>query len=325
MRTIKTIKTIPILLLALLLLLSGCGQKPDKQEEGSLPPANQETAIPIETVELDGFSIDYFKFGRGEKVFIILPGLSMQSVMNSAEAVANSYERLTEDCTIYVFDQRSNLPESYPVSEMAKDTAAAFKALGLKDIYLFGASMGGMTAMEIAADEPELVKKLLLVSTCADVSGEKAKTLDEWEKLAVAKDIEGLYLSFGEALYPPETFETLKEPLLEAAKSVTDEELSRFIILLRGMQGFNATDKLGAIKCPVFAIGDKTDGIFGPDAMATIAGYFEGNAGSEFYQYDGYGHAVYDLAPDFTERLLSFLKRGEGAFSYEHDPMLRII
>ena len=307
MRLLKT----SLLALCALLLLTACGgPKPDQQEESSIAPAGQETesAIPIETVELDGFSIDYFKFGRGEKTFVMLPGLSAQSVMNSAEAIANSYALLTEDCTIYVFDQRTNLTESYPVEEMAKDTAEAFKALGLKNINLYGVSMGGMTAMEIAAEEPELVETLMLASTCANVSGDKVRILNEWEKLATAKDIEGLYMSFGQALYPADVFETVKEPLLAAAKTVTDKELERFIILLRGMRGFNVTEKLSNIKCPVLTIGDKGDKIFGPDAMAEIANYFDTQSGSEYYQYEGYGHAVYDLAPDFTERLLEFLK-----------------
>ena len=305
----RLLKTIPIILCAVMLFLSACGgPKPDDQKESSIAPPHQDTSIPIETVDLDGFSIDYFKFGNGEKVFVILPGLSMQSVMNSAEAVANSYERLTTECTVYVFDQRTALPDSYPVSEMAKDTIAAFKALGLKDINLFGASMGGMTAMEIAAMEPGLVKKLMLVSTCANVSGEQQKTLDEWEKLAEKKDLEGLFLNFGESLYPPDVFETVKEPLLEAAKITTDEELHRFRILLRGMMGFNVTDKLASIECPVLTLGDKGDKIFGPNAMAEIAEHFKDRADSEYYQYEGYAHAVYDLAPDFTDRLLAFIK-----------------
>ena len=30
----------------------------------------------------------FFKFGTGKKIFVIIPGLSVQSVMHSAEAVA---------------------------------------------------------------------------------------------------------------------------------------------------------------------------------------------------------------------------------------------
>ena len=30
--------------------------------------------------------------------------------------------------------------------------------------------------------------------------------------------------------------------------------------------------------------------------------------GFEIYMYDGYGHAAYDMAPDYKERILEFLK-----------------
>ena len=51
-----------------------------------------------------------------------------------------------DDFTIYLFDRRNELPDSYSIYDMAKDTASAIKALGLKDICLFGASQGGQTA-----------------------------------------------------------------------------------------------------------------------------------------------------------------------------------
>ena len=43
------------------------------------------------TVKTDDFSMDYFKCGRGERSMVILPGLSVQSVMGSADAVADAF------------------------------------------------------------------------------------------------------------------------------------------------------------------------------------------------------------------------------------------
>ena len=41
--------------------------------------------IQIETIKTESFTMDYFKFGHGKEVFVILPGLSLQSVMIFAE------------------------------------------------------------------------------------------------------------------------------------------------------------------------------------------------------------------------------------------------
>ncbi len=45
-------------------------------------------SIPIETVPTDRFTMEYFRFGAGERPLVILPGLSVQSVMGAADAVA---------------------------------------------------------------------------------------------------------------------------------------------------------------------------------------------------------------------------------------------
>ena len=93
-------------------------------------------SIQIETVRTDAFSMRYFRFGRGEKTLVILPGLSIQSVMRAADAVAAAYQSLEERYTIYVFDRRAELPSPYPVRDMARDTAEAFAALGLWKVCL---------------------------------------------------------------------------------------------------------------------------------------------------------------------------------------------
>ena len=50
---------------------------------------------------------------------------------------------------------------------------------------------------------------------------------------------------------------------------------------------------------------------FGNSAEASllIAEHLNSRPDFELYMYDGYGHAAYDCAPDYTERLLKFLKK----------------
>src|SRR5437879_4008921 len=51
------------------------------------------------------------------------------------------------------------------IQAMAKDAVAFIRALGFDQVDLHGFSMGGMIAQVIAADEPELVRKLILTGT----------------------------------------------------------------------------------------------------------------------------------------------------------------
>ncbi|MCR5577537.1 MAG: alpha/beta hydrolase [Oscillospiraceae bacterium] len=263
-------------------------------------------SIPIETVQTDNFSMNFFRFGKGERTLVILPGLSVQSVMSAADAVAGMYQGLDELFTVYLFDRRTELPAVYSIEDMARDTAEAFRALGLKEVCLFGASQGGMIAQCIAAEYPELVGKLALGSTSPRVTEEQYHAIEGWIRLAEDRDRVGLYLAFGEEIYPPAVFEQYRETLTTMAGTVTDAELDRFVTLAKAIRGFDITDKLDRIRCPVLAIGVYEDKVLGSDATMEIAEKLEGQTDARLYLYVGYGHAAYDTAPDYRDRLVRF-------------------
>ena len=258
------------------------------------------------TVQTDTFSMDYFCFGNGKRPLVILPGLSIQSVMRAADAVADAYRSLQDHFTIFVFDRRSDIPPSYSVYEMARDTAEAFQALGLENVCLFGASQGGMIAQVIAIEHPELVGKLVLGSTSAHVQEPQYRVLENWAQLAREKDRVGLYLAFGREIYPPAVYEQFRQALIDAAQTVTDRDLERFVIFVEGTRGFNITDRLNRIRCPVMAVGVYEDSVLDADATMEIAEKLDSRPDFRLYMYVGYGHAAFDTAPDYRERMLRF-------------------
>ncbi len=282
------------LLLALALLMAGTAGM--AQEEGS--------DMRIGTVDTGAFTMDYCVFGQGQRTLVILPGLSVQRVMGSAEAIAAAYQPLSEEFTVYVFERRNELPDSCSVRDMASDTAEAIRSLGLGPVCLFGASQGGMMAMVMAIEYPELVERLILGSTSARVAEGQGQAVEDWIRLARSGDAEALYLAFGEALYPEDVFEQSRTLLTDAAKTVTDEDLRRFIILAEAIRGFDVQEDLARVACPTLVIGSMTDRVLGAEASTQIA---ERVKDCELYMYEGYGHAVYDLAPDYKERMLRFL------------------
>lgn len=299
-----------ILCLLLFVLLAGCGQKPAEQPESTeTTPAEATASIPIETVTIDGFSMNYFRFGQGEKTFVMLPGLSAQGVMGSAEQITDAYAMMTDDFTVYVFDPRNELPGSYSVSEMAEDMAKVLPSLGLGPVYVMGASMGGMVALELAVHHPELIEKIVLASSAVQMKDEQFQTLDRWIRLAREGDAEALYLDFGKSIYPEEIFEQSRDALVEASKTVTENNLNRFVILAESMRGFDVADDMDKIECPILAINDKEDHVLGEEAVKTMEQTMSRREDGEFYLYDGYGHAVYDTAPDFKERMLQFFMK----------------
>lgn len=250
--------------------------------------------------------MEYFRFGKGERTLVILPGLSVQSVMGAADAVASAYRSMVDDFTVYVFDRRRELPPVYTVYDMAQDTADAFRVLNLKNVCLFGASQGGMIALVLAIRYPELVGKLFLGSSSAHVLPQQFSVIENWIGLAERKDREGLYLAFGKDIYPPEVFAQCREMLLEAAAGTTDAELERFVILAEGMRDFDVTQELQRIRCPVYAAGVFEDAVLDADATMEIAEKLDHRDDFRLYMYIGFGHAAFDTAPDYRERMLRF-------------------
>ena len=258
----------------------------------------------IETVQADTFSMDYFRFGSGEKTLVILPGLSVQSVMGAADAIAEAYRPIEDRFTVYVFDRRTDIPSPYPIRDMAE----AFRALGLKDVCIFGASQGGMIALVLAIEYPELVGRMVLGSSSANVQEAQYRVIEKWIRLAKAGDREGLYLAFGREIYPPAVFEQYREALIAAAGTVTDRDLERFVILAEGTKGFDVVKELDRIRCPVLAIGVFEDSVLDSDATMEIAEKLDVRPDFRLYMYTGYGHAAFDTAPDYKERILRFFE-----------------
>ena len=184
------------------------------------------------------FTMEYIKFGHGKKDLVMLPGLSVDSIINYAEMVTDAYRLLTDDFTIYLFDRRREVSQQYSIREMAEDTVEAIKSLGLEQFCLVGASQGGMISLEIAINHPELVKKLIVASSTPRV-----------------------------------------------------------------------TDDLEKIKCPTLAIGSRDDKIFGADGIEQMKNKLGERKDFETYLYDNYGHAAYDVAPDFKERIIKFFNK----------------
>ncbi len=258
------------------------------------------------TVQTGGVTTRYFTFGHGPRQLVILPGLSVQSVMGAAEAVARDYQCLAKDFTVLLPDRRQQPPAGYTMDQMARDTAAALQAAGCEHACFFGASQGGMLAMLIAARHPQLVEKLALGSTAARLTPAAQAVVARWIDLARQENAPALYAAFGQAIYPPAVWEQARPLLAEAARTVTREELARFVVLAGALPAFNGARALASVTCPVLLLGDDRDELFGLPAMEEMAGCLQANPRVETHVTHGYGHAAYDLAPGYKERLADF-------------------
>lgn len=255
------------------------------------------------TVKLKNNEMDYFRFGSGAKIFVMLPGLSVKSIMKSADGVASAYQMFARDFTVYCFDRTKFLSENYTVERLAEDTAEAMQVLRLKNACVFGASQGGMMAQYIAINHPGLVSRLLLASTCARLNPTAEAVLSRWIDCAERGDVDAFCDCFIDVLYSREFAEKFGGFIRLSHSCVTQEEFNRFIILGMSCKGLDCYRDLDKIKCPTLVIGAKNDRVLTSAASVEIAE----RLGCELYLYGGeYGHCVFDEAPDYKQRIMAF-------------------
>jgi pimeloyl-ACP methyl ester carboxylesterase len=112
----------------------------------------------------DGVRISYDVHGEGE------PLLFVHGLGYDRQGWGPLPVRLAEDFQVLLFDNRgvgeSDVPEGpYAVSQMAADAVAVLDAAGIESAHVFGVSLGGYIAQEIAVSYSQRVRKLVLAST----------------------------------------------------------------------------------------------------------------------------------------------------------------
>ncbi len=264
----------------------------------------------VGSVDLGDFTMQYASFGHGDKTMVMIPGLSLKPVSPLALMIEKSYEVFTKDYTVYLLDRRDNAPSDYTAEEMVEDTYMALKELGVESAYFLGASQGGAITMELAIMHPDMVKGMAIGSSAAYVNEMGASVLETWLDLSNKRESLSLAEHMIDVIYSKNTLSANRDSLIKAFSNLNEEELVQFINLCEGFRSYDIRDRLGEIKCPTIVIGCEGDKVFGADASREIyEGISTGNVKCELYIYsNSYGHAVYDEAPDYKERVYNFFE-----------------
>lgn len=249
--------------------------------------------------------MNYLRFGNpcGEP-FVILPGLSLKSVLINADGIRRAYAPLAARYEVILPDRVPEMPDGYTIAAMAADTLAALDALSLSRFHLMGVSMGGMIAQTLAASAPSRVRSLILCSTAMSASYANQAVLADWEAHAAAHDTAALMTSFGENVYTPAFFARFREVIAAAGAGATPLDFHNFLASLAALKTFDASALLPRVTCPALVLGAGEDRIFAENAATDLAGALHASCRI----FEDFGHAAYDEAPDYLSVILAFLE-----------------
>ena len=255
-------------------------------------------------VSLDTGTVDYAVFGRGETPFVIIPGLSLRDVRGAGAGLAMMYRMFAKEYCVYVIDKKSRIPEGCTVADLAEDTTAAMRMLGLKDACVMGVSLGGMIAQELAVRHPELVKKLVLGVTASRTNDTMNTVVSQWISFAEDGDFGGIVRNMMEVMYSPGYVKRYSWMFPILAKFAKPKNEERFIRLAKACLTCASYDQLDAINCPTLVLGGAEDAIVTGEASLEIAE----KIGCAVHLYEGLGHSAYEEAADFNIRVYEFLR-----------------
>ncbi|MGH7881083.1 MAG: alpha/beta fold hydrolase, partial [Candidatus Binataceae bacterium] len=228
-------------------------------------------------IQAGAIEINYETDGEGEPLLLIMgfgaPGAAWLPILPLLPGFKCIY-----------FDNRgtgkSDQPaDGYTIAQMAEDASNLLKALDIARAKVFGISMGGMIAQELTLRHPEQVERVVL--GCTTPGGPNAaRPPDE----LIDRLIAGIDLLTAENLDPaldlimplmfPEDF-IAAHPELRSfmAAGLKMGEPTPRVTLERtraGVTDFDASDRLGQIKCPVLIVHGDKDVLTLPENVALM-------------------------------------------------------
>ncbi len=247
--------------------------------------------------------MNYYSFGHGNKTMVIIPGLALNPTLNAGKIIEELFSSFKDDFTVYLIDERSCIKEGDSLDTFAEEYAREMNELGIRDAYIFGASMGGMIGLLLSIRHPELVKKLFLGSVISRPNEMSAKVFSRWLSYAEKGQVQELVESSLKDICSPAYLERYWDNLVCGVQNLSEEELFQYRVMLNAIIGFNCYGELEAIKAEVMAVGakgDQTLSWIGTQEIADKIGI------TPFFYGEEYGHNVYDEAPDYREKIYEF-------------------
>lgn len=177
--------------------------------------------------------------------------------------------------------------QPFTMQDMAADTAALIEALDVAPVGVVGMSMGGGTALLLAATRPELVGSLVLLDTTACYGEDRVRA---WEaratKAATTPRADQLPFQI-DRWFSPSTVESAPDVVARVSEVFLKTDSDAHAAACRAMGALDATPLLGSVTAETLVIVGADD-YATPPAMAEQL--HAGIAGSRLRVIDGVRH-----------------------------------
>ena len=255
--------------------------------------------------------LPYARMGEKPSVIINIEALSFSNEPPSGFALkrfVNSARSFTEDSTVYLVGRKQNLPKDYTFTDIANDYAHIIRNEFQRPVIIMGASTGGQIAHYLAADHPDLIQKLVIISAAYRVSEKGAeieqKSADYFEQGRYGKSLATLLdLMFNSRI--TRGIAKFFTRLLGKFFMGNIEYPNDYLIEIRGDIEMNFKDRLEEIKAPTLILCGDEDVDYPAEFVRETA---EGIPNAKLILYEGYGHGLAGKWDLLKNDILEFLR-----------------
>src|SRR5215203_924196 len=281
-----------------------------------------ESARDTEYLELEGTWIRYNVIGGGPPVLLVHGWLLSSRIWEQLAA------RLAQRFTVYTLDLtgfgESDKPLSgYGVRNGSRLLYAFCAHFGLTRANIIGHDLGGAMAVKLAADYPDVVGRLVIISTPADENQIDLPTMLWLVTLPVVGPI---FYALGRVARPVRRLwmrpfvadsDDLTEEMVDDAGRSTPAAVSKTLsISRREISRGRLARQARIIKIPLLVVAGEEDQIVDPQSVGVWA---EGVERAEIYLIDECGHMpMVERVAEFNAQVLAFLTGDARYLDYVH-------
>ncbi len=243
--------------------------------------------------------------GQGEPLlFIHGLGSSARDWQLQADFFCQQYRVITFDTRGH--GQSAKPPGPYSVPLFAQDTVGLIKALNLAPTHVVGISMGGMMALQLALDAPDLLRSITVVNCTSELVVRTWKDrFILFQRLFITRvmSMRGIAKFLGKRIFPKPEQEELLQMFVERW---AENDKRAYVDAMRGLVGWSVSERLGEIGCPTLVIAADED--YSP--LEAKKAYTAKIPGAELVVIEDSRHGTpVDQAEKFNAALLEFLSR----------------
>ena len=247
---------------------------------------------PVETGYFED-NMPYARIGYKSQILLNIEALSTEHTPPSGftlKQFEKTAEPFLDDYTVYLVGRKPNLPENYLFDKMAQDYAEMIRREFDGPVDVAGTSTGGQLAQYLAANHPDTVQKLIIVSAAYRLSEKgieiERKSGEYFHQKKYGKSMAAML----EMVYPS----GIKRAFLKLVIKLFGKFLFRdikypndFLVEVKADREMNFKNRLLEIKAPTLLLSGELDIGYTADDVRITA---EGIPNSKLKLYEGYGH-----------------------------------